>query len=187
MNDLFRTMLLSTALIVSTSHAQQSQNTTVPTAPALTTMQNAQTSVPFDQFMIYRTIMQEENKRFQDFIDTHTDRFEKFIYTILGTGFVVISAILAFLGWKMASDMRKQYDTIVAKHLDRAEKQIDISIKAAADEQIATKVAELRKRIDEVFAKVQVSANEFEEVLRQRKWHVDRWLSNISYPPEPSG
>jgi CheY-like chemotaxis protein len=143
-------------------------------------MQNAPPSVPFDQFVIYHNMVRDENKEFKDFIDKQTEKFETFIYTIIAAAVAVIGGILVFFGWRTASNIRDQTDNMIRRRLDETEKQIDASIKVAADAQIATKTAELHKRIDKMFAEV-------EEALRQRKMHVDRWLiqlSSLLNPPE---
>jgi hypothetical protein len=124
-------------------------------------------------------MVRDENKEFKDFIDKHTEKFETFIYTVILGAITVIGAILTFFNWRTFSSIRDQTDNMITRKLDETEKQIDASIKAAADAQIATKTAELHKRIDKMFAEV-------EETLRQRKMHVDRWLirSSLLNPPE---
>jgi division protein CdvB (Snf7/Vps24/ESCRT-III family) len=65
----------------------------------------------------------------------------------------------------------------------KQKKQVDDSVKAAAAQQVATRVAELHTRIDEVFAKMQSNVDGLEEKVKQITIYIDKWLSNLPNPP----
>jgi CheY-like chemotaxis protein len=169
---------ISAALFVSNCHAQQLPNA-APTAPGSGPTPSGSPPVAFDQYVKFRDMMREEDREFRSFISTQTSEFKEFIYLVVSSAIIIVGAILGFFGWKTASGMRGQYELMLAKHLDKAEKQVEVSFKAAADEQISKRVAELNSRIDEAFATLQ-------KTLEQRKVYIDRWFSNLSSPSEES-
>jgi CheY-like chemotaxis protein len=193
-------MSISALFIFSTSHAQpQSQNSTAPTGPAATPMHNAPAPVAFDEFVKFHAIMQQENKEFKEFIFKQTDKFnefifkqtgefKEFIYTVVGSAVTIILGTLAFFGWKTASGMRGKYDLMLQEHLDKAEKQVELSFKAVADKQIAAKVAELNQRIDEKVAELNLQIDHTFDMLQnkfeKRREYNDKWFTILSSPPE---
>jgi CheY-like chemotaxis protein len=119
-----------------------------------------------------------------------TADFRQFIFMVVGGAVVVLGAIFtffagifSFLGLKTASGAREKYELMLAKQIDKTDKQIDASIKAAASELIATKVAEFHAKVDEAFAQIQSNMTELEDSFNQRKTYIDRWLGSLANPP----